>query len=77
MHPEQRVIDLVQNACWAGPLGNSMFCEDCRIDSMCSDTLLSFAASNFKSIHCAVATVGIPFEEAIQVAEMIDSGVVS
>ncbi|XP_045775624.1 cytochrome b-c1 complex subunit 2, mitochondrial-like [Maniola jurtina] len=75
MHPEQRVLDLVQRACWAGPLANSMFCEEERIDSMTSEKLTSYAATNFKSIHCAVASVGIPFEETIELAEMIDSRV--
>ncbi|CAH2269557.1 jg8302 [Pararge aegeria aegeria] len=76
MPAEQRVLDLVQNACWAGPLANSMFCEKERIDSITSDTLMNYAALNFKSIHCAVASVGIPFEETIELAEMIDSRVV-
>nr|XP_034833638.1 cytochrome b-c1 complex subunit 2, mitochondrial-like [Maniola hyperantus] len=75
MHPEQRVLDLVQRACWAGPLANSMFCEEERIDSMTSETLTSYAATNFKSIHCAVASVGVPFEETMELAEMIDSRV--
>ncbi|XP_023938398.2 cytochrome b-c1 complex subunit 2, mitochondrial [Bicyclus anynana] len=72
MSPEQRVLDLVQNACWAGPLGNSMFCEEGRINSMSSDTLMNFAKLHLKTIHCAVASVGIPFEETVQLAEMIE-----
>ncbi|KAJ0175350.1 hypothetical protein K1T71_009491 [Dendrolimus kikuchii] len=72
IHPEQRVIDLVQKACWSGPLGNSIFCEEERIGSMSSESMTCFAKTNFRSSECTVASVGVPFEETLKLAELIE-----
>ncbi|XP_050350015.1 uncharacterized protein LOC126773250 [Nymphalis io] len=71
--PEQRVLDLIQKAFWAGPLANSVFCEDERIDQMSGDILNDYVKCNFKSSNCCVASVGVPFEETMKLAEMIDT----
>ncbi|CAB3254025.1 unnamed protein product [Arctia plantaginis] len=73
IHPEQRVMDLAQRACWGGPLSNSMFCEYERIDTMVGENLLSFANRNMRTNCCTVASVGVPFEETLKVAEMVES----
>ncbi|CAH0725139.1 unnamed protein product, partial [Brenthis ino] len=70
--PEQRVIDLIQKACWAGPLANSAFCEDERIDDMTGENLRKYVKTNFLSNRCTVASVGVPFEETLELAECID-----
>uniref|UniRef100_A0A2A4JJ05 Peptidase M16 N-terminal domain-containing protein n=1 Tax=Heliothis virescens TaxID=7102 RepID=A0A2A4JJ05_HELVI len=72
IHPEQRVIDLAQKACWAGPLGNSLFCLDCRIGNITGDHLNSFTSYHYKTDHCTVASVGVPFEETMKMAEAIE-----
>lgn len=77
IHPEQRVMDLAQRACWGGPLSNSMFCEYERIDTMTGENLLSFAKKNMRTDCCTVASVGMPFEETLKVAEMVESRRVS
>ncbi|XP_030028832.2 cytochrome b-c1 complex subunit 2, mitochondrial isoform X1 [Manduca sexta] len=74
MDPEQRVMDLIQRACWAGPLGNSVFCEDERIGAMSPDNLKSFVDCNFTTDVCTVASFGMPFEETIKLAEKIEFG---
>ncbi|CAK1542414.1 unnamed protein product [Leptosia nina] len=70
--PEQRVIDLVQRACWAGPLSNSIYCEEERVDDMSRSTLCSFVYNNFKSTECSVASVGVPFDETLKIADKIE-----
>ncbi|CAH0587846.1 unnamed protein product [Chrysodeixis includens] len=70
--PQTRVIDLAQKACWAGSLGNSMFCEKSRINDMTGETLDNFANVNYKTDHCTVASVGVPFEEVLKMAEAIE-----
>ncbi|XP_004925096.1 cytochrome b-c1 complex subunit 2, mitochondrial isoform X1 [Bombyx mori] len=72
IHPEQRVIDLVQKACWTGQLSNSVFCEEGRIDEMTDNSLNCFARTHFKSSHCTVGSVGVPFEETLKLAEKIE-----
>ncbi|KAJ8718256.1 hypothetical protein PYW08_002493 [Mythimna loreyi] len=72
IHPLQRVIDLAQKACWAGPLSNSMFCEEARIQGMTGKLLNCYANWNYKSDHCSIASVGVPFEETVQLAESIE-----
>ncbi|XP_075979748.1 cytochrome b-c1 complex subunit 2, mitochondrial-like [Anticarsia gemmatalis] len=72
IHPEQRVIDLAQRACWGGPLSNSIFCEPDRVSGMLGDSLVSFTSRNFKTDQCTVTSVGIPFEETIKLAEMVE-----
>nr|XP_026489536.1 cytochrome b-c1 complex subunit 2, mitochondrial-like [Vanessa tameamea] len=71
--PEQRVLDLIQKALWAGPLANSVFCEDERIDQMSGDILNYYVMCNFKSSNCCVASVGVPFEETMKLAEQINT----
>lgn len=70
--PEMRVIDLAQKACWGGSLANSMFCENSRIDGMTGEVLDNFANFNYKTDHCTVASVGVPFEETLKMAEAIE-----
>lgn len=72
IHPLQRVIDLAQKACWAGPLGNSMFCEESRIEGMTGELLNYYTDWNYKSDHCSVASTGVPFEETVKLAEAIE-----
>ncbi|XP_028156723.1 cytochrome b-c1 complex subunit 2, mitochondrial-like [Ostrinia furnacalis] len=71
-HPEQIVMDLVQRAAFAGPLANSVFCEDERISGMSQETLQCFAQTNFISVRCSVGSVGVPFEETLRMAERIE-----
>lgn len=72
IHPLQRVIDLAQRACWAGPLSNSSFCEEERIDAMTGKCLENYTNVNFKTDHCSVASVGVPYEETMKLAEAIE-----
>ncbi|KAH9640202.1 hypothetical protein HF086_008438 [Spodoptera exigua] len=53
IHPEKRVIDLAQKACWGGPLNNSIYCESSRIDSMTGEILSNYTEWNFKTDHCS------------------------
>lgn len=69
MSPAQRVMDLIQRASWAGPLANSTYCEDERIDDMTQDNLVSFAKANFRTDTCSIASVGVPFEHTLKMAE--------
>ncbi|XP_045450205.1 probable mitochondrial-processing peptidase subunit alpha-1, mitochondrial [Melitaea cinxia] len=73
MNPEERVIDLIQKAFWAGPLANSIYCEDERIDDMSGELLNKYVNTYFKSTNCCVASVGIPFEETMMLADKIDT----
>ncbi|XP_032514576.2 cytochrome b-c1 complex subunit 2, mitochondrial-like [Danaus plexippus] len=72
IHPEQRVIDLIQKAAWAGPLANSVYCEEDRIDSMDGEKLRNYVSMNFIPPMCSVASVGVPFEETMKIAEKIE-----
>ncbi|XP_047506217.1 probable mitochondrial-processing peptidase subunit alpha-2, chloroplastic/mitochondrial [Pieris napi] len=69
---EERVMDLVQRACWAGSLANSIYCEEERVESMTRLRLCGFVYENFKSSSCSVASVGVPFEETLKVADKIE-----
>ncbi|KAI8433938.1 hypothetical protein MSG28_012105 [Choristoneura fumiferana] len=60
IHPEQLCMDL---ACWGGPLNNSIFCEEERIDGMSESSLNAFTKENFTTDECTVSSVGLPFEE--------------
>ncbi|XP_060804641.1 mitochondrial-processing peptidase subunit beta [Amyelois transitella] len=71
--PEQRVMDLLQQAMWAGPLSNSIFCVEERIDAMTDDALNCFVKTNFRTDVCTVASIGVPFEETLKLAEKIES----
>ncbi|KAI8433941.1 hypothetical protein MSG28_012105, partial [Choristoneura fumiferana] len=51
-------------ACWGGPLNNSIFCEEERIDGMSESSLNAFTKENFTTDECTVSSVGLPFEEA-------------
>lgn len=73
MNPEERIIDLIQKAFWAGPLANSIYCEDERIDDMSGELLNKYVNTYFKSTNCCVASVGIPFEETMMLADKIDT----
>lgn len=77
IHPEQRVIDLIQKAAWAGPLANSVYCEEDRIDSMDGEKLRNYVSMNFIPPMCSVASVGVPFEETMKIAEKIERSSVS
>ncbi|XP_072938117.1 cytochrome b-c1 complex subunit 2, mitochondrial-like [Epargyreus clarus] len=70
--PEQRVMDLIQSALWTGPLSNSIYCAEERIDEMSENRLSCFAQVNFKSNCCSIASVGVPFDEIMKIAEKID-----
>ncbi|XP_038221288.1 probable mitochondrial-processing peptidase subunit alpha-2, chloroplastic/mitochondrial [Zerene cesonia] len=70
--PEQLCIDLVQRACWAGPLANSIYCEESRVASMSQERMCAFVYDNFKSSQCTVASVGVPFEETLDIADNIE-----
>ncbi|KAL0870266.1 hypothetical protein ABMA27_005297 [Loxostege sticticalis] len=70
--PEQIVMDLIQRAAFGGPLGNSVFCEEDRIDGMTQDSVVCFATTNFKTVRCTVGSVGVPFEETLKMAERIE-----
>ncbi|XP_073960474.1 cytochrome b-c1 complex subunit 2, mitochondrial-like [Choristoneura fumiferana] len=72
IHPEQLCMDLVQKACWGGPLNNSIFCEEERIDGMSESSLNAFTKENFTTDECTVSSVGLPFEEVIMLAEKIE-----
>lgn len=72
IHPEKRVIDLAQKACWAGPLTNSMYCDPFRINDMTGEHLNNYTDWNYKTDHCTVASVGVPFEETMKMAEAIE-----
>ncbi|KAI8433940.1 hypothetical protein MSG28_012105, partial [Choristoneura fumiferana] len=50
-------------ACWGGPLNNSIFCEEERIDGMSESSLNAFTKENFTTDECTVSSVGLPFEE--------------
>lgn len=65
-------MDLIQRAAFGGPLGNSVFCEEDRIDGMTQDSLVCFAQTNFKTVRCTVGSVGVPFEETLKMAERIE-----
>lgn len=54
-----------------------MFCEYERIDTMTGDILAEFVQKNMKTDICTVASVGVPFEETLKLAEMIESRRVS
>ncbi|CAG5058943.1 unnamed protein product [Parnassius apollo] len=71
INPEQRVMDLLQRAFWAGPLGNSVFCEESRVDGMLGIYLKDFV-KNFRSDSCSVTSVGLPYEETLKLAEKIE-----
>ncbi|KPJ18514.1 Cytochrome b-c1 complex subunit 2, mitochondrial [Papilio machaon] len=68
MSSEQRALDLVQKAFWAGPLHQSMFCDEARVDSMSSANLKDFV-TNFTPSNCIVTSCGIPFEDTLKLAE--------
>ncbi|XP_059047409.1 cytochrome b-c1 complex subunit 2, mitochondrial-like [Achroia grisella] len=72
VHPEQRVIDLVQRAAFIGPLSNSVFCEEERIDGMTENMVNCFAKTHFRSDACSIASIGVPFEETLKLAEKIE-----
>lgn len=72
MTPVQRVIDLVQKAFWAGPLANSVFCEEGRVDSMSGETLTEYATRNLTSANCTVSSIGVPYEETLKLADTIN-----
>nr|XP_021196906.2 cytochrome b-c1 complex subunit 2, mitochondrial [Helicoverpa armigera] len=72
IHPQQRVIDLAQTACWGGPLANSMYCHECRIEGITGELLNSYTSYHYKTDHCTVASVGVPFEETMKMAEAIE-----
>lgn len=65
-------MDLIHKAAFRGPLSNSVFCPEERIDDMSSDSLLSFVQSNFITVRCTVGSVGVPFEETLKMAERIE-----
>ncbi|XP_053611804.1 cytochrome b-c1 complex subunit 2, mitochondrial-like [Plodia interpunctella] len=71
--PEQRLMDILQSVMWCGPLSNSMFCVEERIDSMTADALDCFVKTNFRTDCCSVASVGVPFEETLKLAEKIEA----
>ncbi|CAH2087326.1 unnamed protein product [Euphydryas editha] len=73
INPEERVIDLIQKAFWAGPLANSIYCDEHRIDDMSGELLNNYVKTYFKTTNCCVASVGIPFEETMMLADKIDS----
>ncbi|XP_063540089.1 cytochrome b-c1 complex subunit 2, mitochondrial-like [Cydia strobilella] len=72
IHPEVLVMDLIQKACWGGGLNNSVFCEKERIDSMSSTELDVFSALHMRSDTCAVGSYGLPHDEVMAFAEMIE-----
>ncbi|XP_063627489.1 cytochrome b-c1 complex subunit 2, mitochondrial-like [Cydia splendana] len=72
VHPEVLVLDLVQKACWGGGLNNSVFCEEERIDSMSSTDLDVFSALHMRSDTCTVGSYGLPHDEVMAYAEMIE-----
>lgn len=49
-----------------------MFCEEDRIDDMNENSLNCFASTHFKSDLCTVASVGLPFEETMKLAEKVE-----
>uniref|UniRef100_A0A2H1V369 SFRICE_007345 n=1 Tax=Spodoptera frugiperda TaxID=7108 RepID=A0A2H1V369_SPOFR len=57
IHPEKRVLDLAQKACWGGPLNNSIYCEPSRINGITGEILDNYADWNYKSDHCSVASI--------------------
>ncbi|CAH2049660.1 unnamed protein product, partial [Iphiclides podalirius] len=71
LSPEERVIDLVQSAFWFGPLSNSVYCEEARVDGISVDHLKGFVG-NFGREHCTVASVGFAYDETLKLAEMIE-----
>lgn len=71
---EQRVMDLIQKAFWGGALSNSIFCEESRIGGMSQEILNCYAGTFFKTNRCTFGSVGVPFEEVLQLAEHIDCG---
>ncbi|XP_049871943.1 cytochrome b-c1 complex subunit 2, mitochondrial-like [Pectinophora gossypiella] len=71
---ESHVMDLIQKACFAGPLSNSVYCAEGRIDSMTSETIQNFVETLFRTNICSVGSFGVPFEEALKVASHIDCG---
>ncbi|CAG9566404.1 unnamed protein product [Danaus chrysippus] len=72
IHPEQKVFDLIQKAAWAGSLANSVYCEEERIDSMDGEKLRNYVSMNYIPSMCSVASVGVPFEETMKIAEKIE-----
>ncbi|KAM3958500.1 LOW QUALITY PROTEIN: cytochrome b-c1 complex subunit 2, mitochondrial [Aphomia sociella] len=72
IHPEQRVMDLIQRACFTGPLSNSIFCEEERIDEMTEKSINCFTRAHFRSDGCSIASIGVPFEETLKLAEKVE-----
>lgn len=72
--PEQRVMDLVQKACFTGGLSNSVFCEENRIYDMTTHTIDAFVNKYFLTSTCTIGSYGVPFEEVLKVASLVDSG---
>ncbi|KAI5651645.1 insulinase (Peptidase family m16) domain-containing protein [Phthorimaea operculella] len=72
-HPEQHVIDLVQKACFAGPLSNSIYCEEDRIDEIDSDTINKFIDCNFKTAVCSIGSANLHYSEVMKVAAHVDA----
>ncbi|XP_026317374.1 cytochrome b-c1 complex subunit 2, mitochondrial-like isoform X2 [Hyposmocoma kahamanoa] len=72
--PEQRVMDLIQKACFTGGLSNSVYCEESRIYDMTTDTIDAFVNKYFQPMTCTIGSYGVPFEEILKMASMVDSG---
>lgn len=76
LHPQERVMDLIQTASWTGGLANSMYCPEGLIDDMDEDALNCFAYTHYRTDEMTVASVGIPFEETIKLASWLEFKVV-
>lgn len=67
-------MDLIQKACFTGGLSNSVFCEESRIYDMTTDTIDAFVNKYFQPATCTIGSYGVPFEEVLKIASMVDSG---
>lgn len=75
--PVQRVLDLIQKVSFAGPLSNPVYCEEHQVDMISEKALKKFTDSYFGPSECTVASVGLPFEETILLADEIEQRTVS
>lgn len=70
--PEQRVMDMIQTACFTGGLANSIYCDEKRINGMTTDTIDAFVNKYFVTRTCTIGSYGIPFEEVLKIASLVD-----
>ncbi|KAJ2949754.1 hypothetical protein O0L34_g15687 [Tuta absoluta] len=72
-HPQQLVMDLVQKACFKGPLSNSIYCEEERIDQIDSEIINKFIQCHFKSAVCSVGSANLHYSEVMKVASNVNA----